>query len=292
MAAVGITEVFTSTGTLDKNRDRTYQRSFFVYTDELDDDAKLVLEYVVASVGAIGDTYAAGPSTDDYSYIQNITVSRNTEYQLQWTAVVDYGPEQPEEQNPLEEPIEVSWDFAQFELPMDTDWNGVAVVNTAGVPFDPPVMRDDSRPVLTVVRNERDYSYELADLYRDSVNESEYITADISRPPGTVKVAAIPGRRLFSAYLGELTGDPYYWQVTYQFHFNRDGWKAQVLNAGRMQIVSGNLVPIVINGVPVTDACPLDASGARVLPANTPGDCVILEFQKYKEIDFASAFNF
>ena len=57
-------------------------------------------------------------------------------------------------QNPLLQPIDVKWSNRSQEIVADIDINGNPVVNTAGDPFDPPLMEDDPRPVLTIVRNE------------------------------------------------------------------------------------------------------------------------------------------
>lgn len=288
MGIVSVKEQFEGRDTSQGiKRERTYKRVFDVLTD----DPRTGGFAVRAALGiVIGDPYQLGvdgvdawAEGDTGAFATSIRAAVSSDDGRTWRAEVDYGPYDPETTtSPLDEPEEVSWDGVTFEVPVDYDADGTAIVNSAGDPYDPPVIREDDRPVLTIVRNELEFDPDLSDLYRGSTNSATFF----GRAAGTVKMLPIRAQRLWSANLQLNNG--FYWRVTYTFHINKDGWKKKLLDQGYQEVVSGNRKKILVDGLPVSSPQLLNGSGAKLAVGGTP---VYKEFTVHKPRDF-SIFNF
>lgn len=110
--------------------------------------------------------------------------------------------------NPEQELPEISWshESAQEARPFDLD--GRCYLNTANMPFNPPVMFDVDYPVLTISRNEFSFNYAKANFYNRSLNSATFLGA----PPGCVQVFTGP-----SEYRNR--GNFWYNRTTYKLKF-------------------------------------------------------------------------
>lgn len=228
----------------------------------------------------IGQTYAEDGVFDLFSFCNSIeTRFEESDCKRAFLVTAQYGPWEPCNEDPTLNPTEVEIDFVAYERIVDSDVvNGNAILNSAGDPFDPPVTSDDSRLVLTFTRNELFYDIELADLVRDTINESAWRGFDT----GTVKASAPRASRQYHPRIG------WFWRVTYVFHLNRDGWDKVVLDAGmRKKVTGGQAVILTKDGAPVASPVPLNGSGNQLADGADP---VWLTFATYRAIDF-SIFN-
>lgn len=277
MAITGLRELARREGEGNRHWERVYRRSFIVTTNDPNDGPLFVL----SSLGFyFGDVYASpNGELDRLSFLQSYRYREVGDDGMQWEIDLEWGPYDPLQwpEDPLLHPPDVSIDTQVFEEIVDFDANGTAVLNTAGDPFDPPVIRDVSRSVLVVERNEASYSESLASQYRDTVNSDGFLGAD----PGTIKCNAIKPTRTWDKLNG------FIWRVRYEFAQNRDGWHKKILNAGMRQISSSNYSYQFSNGDPITAPVPLDASGGALGPNQ---GAYLLEFQIYPEVSF-SVFN-
>jgi hypothetical protein len=209
-----------------------------------------------------------------------------------WVVRVEYDTEMPEEEDPFDRPPEYSWTFAQFQKVAALDINGNAIVNSAGQYFDPPIEIDDSRPVLTIVRNEIYFNPAIAIAYQDAINSEWFF----GFAPGVVKVANISAVSQVEDDYPSAGNKFYYWKVTYEFMMRRGGWTLQLLDQGRFKIsavADGDVMLEPIRDAdlqPVTDPLPLNGSGQ---PIDEPGptNCVFLPYQVYQALPF-TAFGF
>lgn len=256
---------------------RTYTRSWLAETSSATIGAKTVRESCPV---AIGNTFDDGDGTDAGSYCQSIDVNCVNEDGKQWEIVATYGPYNPETnpQSPLERPLQVAWQNAAFEKVLDRDADGVDVLNSASEPFDPPVTVDDDRLILNVVRCEQYFDPGLADTYKNSLNDAPWMGADT----GTIKLKPIV------AVLRKDQDIGYYYEVSYQFEWDKDGWNKPVRDQGvnELVVVSGTTkrMPILTaTGVPVQDPVPLDGSGAALAVGS---DVVYLDYKRYALRDF------
>lgn len=276
MSVVYVEETFDREGSHDSAWKRTYRRSFVVVTDDEDDGAKTVREGLPV---AIGNSFAAGNDVDEGSFCVLIRTQCVSADGLQWVATCEYGPYDANEKpaNPLERPIELSWDGAQFERIADIDADGKPIVNSAGDLFDPPVTIDDSRPILSITRNERYFDPDLADMFRDAVNLDEWF----GFPPETVKVAKLVARLTKDQDIG------YFYVVSYEFAINRDGWVRKILDQGFRELNGdGTATKAIVDkkGQPLSAASLLNGEGKKLAVGSEP---VSLEFKTYKRVSFA-----
>lgn len=273
--SIDVKETFQARrSTQGKDWKRTYTRTWRAITNDPHVDACEVRESCPV---AIGQTYAAGSRSDFGSFVQSITAECSDSDGKGWTITAEYGPYDANQwpQNPTERTPKVSWSFAQFEAIADQDVDGNPILNTAFDYFDPPVTKDDSRPILTIVRNEATFDENLAEDYKDTVNADAFWGKDAK----TVKVSNISAEWAFDSDIG------FYFIVTYEFHVNKDGWKKKPLNQGMRQLSSdgSKQQQILVNGAPISSPALLDEDGV-VLAAGA--DPVYLEFEVYPAVDF------
>lgn len=260
---------------------RTYSRSFLVKATK-DLGSKSVREGVGVAIGA---TYSFGSEADSGAFANDVTVtcSKASKSYYYWDATVEYGPIDPSVRplNPLDEQPRVTWGWAQFQEAVTQDRDGNPILNTAFDPFDPPISKDQSRPILGLVRNEANFDQDLADSLRDTVNDASWWGA----AAGKVKLRSISANRTYNADAGG-----WYWEVSYEFQFNRDGWNSKPLNAGFRQLnAAGDAQEqIYRDGNPVSSPVPLGTDGRALSPSGTP---IFMDFPVYSESDF-SLLNF
>lgn len=288
---------------------RVYANSLVVVTD----DAAMGPRAVLAALGLRnGDFYRfplAGTAAEwDYgSFIQSLSCKKAAEDGKQWLVEVQYGPFDWQTQggavaeaaavgmfDPMRVPPQVSWSSAKYERAVLKDARGTPIQNTAGDPFDPPLKVDDSRPVLSIVRNESRFDPLYAGLFKDTINGGTFLGYD----PHTVKCADITAKREYHADYG------YFWEVLYTFELRpvrRDsngelidaGWVELVLNAGlRQKSADGSKVEqILVQEAPVSSPVLLAESGRSFIASGVTPTPHYLRFQLYPERDF-DVFNF
>lgn len=283
MQVISVDEIFEGRqSSQDQLWKRTYTRIFRVVTDDPHVGSGAVRAAVPV---AIGMKYSTGYETDFGAYCQKITATQESVGDgKSWLVTCEYGPYDSTQwpENPLDRQPEISWEYQQYQEVASEDINGDSIVNSAGDPFDPPIMKDFSRPILTLVRNESNFDPLLAYNNRDKVNSNSFFGADA----GQVKCQSITPRRVFNQDIG------WYWTVTYQFIFNDKGWKPQIYDMGFRQLdPSDDTKRIEItdeHGQRISSPWPLDENGQPLAPGDKPAT---IEFEIYESIDF-SVFNF
>lgn len=271
--ATTFTEKNPRSFSMNERFERSYTRSFHVQTDN---STVGPVQIRAALAVTIGNTYSTGYEEDLGAVLLGMDLQSAADDGCQWELTLRYGvPGRDLYESPLDEPAQVDWDGEQFQRPRDQDRDGNAIVNSAYDPYDPPVMGDDTRPTLTVSRNQTDFSNTLAANYRDHVNSVEFLGWD----PGTVKCSKITGRQQWHP---NVTGHKY-WQVTYVFQFDPDGWDSKPMDQGFRKIVAGARRQILIDSIPVTSPVPLNGAGGELAPGGTP---VFQSFDIYPEADF------
>ena len=271
----------TQQGTRTEGGKRTYRAMYVVVTDDINDGPLTVR--MAAGIPQIGDSYSLGNDYDPTAFVKSITPTRKGENSKVWEVVVEWS-ELAKVDNPLNRPAKKNWGFEQAGKVAWQDIDGKAILNSAGDYFDPPIEIEDSRPLLTVVRNDATFDPLLAIDYQDAVNEDRFLIAN----PGQCKVAGIEASE-------EEENDVKFWRVVFHFAFRREGWLAEPLDQGRYATVDANgaaqkRTPIPDKaGDPVTDPVPLDGKGAELVDA-TPETAKFLKFTVYKKRLF-SRFN-
>lgn len=293
------------------DRHRTYTRVYEVYTDD-DDDGP-----ATAGGTALLPRLGASHPEDVQAVVVRVNPVQDPADPRRWLVNIEYDTQppmpdalQPESptgdpgaeqspadrpDNPLNRPAVWHGSFQQIqEVLRDaylTDANGVniggskPVVNSAGFLFDPPVMVERSRPVLTITKNIPSLNiFQLNDLV-DSVNTVAWKGLE-------VRTARCVGVEFGSGFENGV----FFWQVTWTLALKFDKWDLRVLDAGFAErVVTGTdpgpppapiieLRPILDpQGNPITEPVPLDGNG-RKLGVNQPE--VYLLFSGYKQRDF------
>ncbi len=271
-------------GGIDRTWYRQYTRTFRVVCDNpFDGPATVGADSRIPRLGTAYRVSGSATEFDNGSFCSKIEVANNGDDDgLGWTVTCEYGPYDPTQwpENPLDHPIKINWSWSQFEKIVDEDVNGNAVVNTAGDYFDPPVMRDDSRPLISISRNEQTFNPTLAAQFKDAVNSDSFMGFS----PNQVKCSNISAALEYNPICG------FYYVMNYEFAVNTEqtGWRKEILNQGLRYLAGSTRTNILINGAPATAPVPLDNAGAVLPPSGTP---VFLPFDIYRTLPF-SQFGF
>lgn len=263
-------------GSINAKWQRNFTRTFHVLFDSATAGANAAIE----AVGILpGDRYVTSTESYPYSFAQSISAQIVDQDGRGWDVTVNYSGEYDPGQFP-EDPtlwaVQVHWSGSQFQETADRDGDGSPILNSAGVPFNPGLQKDDSRPLLTLVRNERTFDEKLAARFRDKTNLDDFW----GYSPRCAKCKPIQASRTLDKKIG------WYWVVTYQFEFNEDKWTRKVLDAGTMQLNADGdkLIPITRNSALVSEPVPLDGSGR---PLDVGGEPVYLEFDVEEGVNFS-----
>lgn len=283
MSVTSVTEIWKGEGATLSADQRSYVRMFQVLTDNPQDNAAVVL-----TTGALpkeGDLYP----WDQEAAVVDMDYSRSSESRTVHMVSVTYETptsnqqkKQNQEPDPTNRQAEVTSSVVKIEKEMTEDVDGKAILNTAGVAFDPPIIAQRSQLRLVVSQAEPAlYSgEELLDLVNHT-NESAFQGG----AKDTVLLESIEQQtRTEKEFI--------FAQKTYTFLFDPNGWQAKPLNQGMQELDGdGNLVRIKVFGEDVTEPLPLDAAGIHIIPALLPDEAIFGDkdgnpFQIYKRLDF------
>ena len=123
---------------------------------------------------------------------------------------------------------------AQYQRPLLVDVNGVAVVNSAGDPFDPPIEVDDCRPELSITRVVLDSSTVVlpfsqvgfrATAYENTINNADVTIDNTTYGTGKLKIAQYSADRL-------VVGGVTYWRETIKIQFRDETWQLKIVDQG------------------------------------------------------------
>ena len=213
------------------------------------------------------------------------TFTQSSEKPTFWIATIEYSTETDDQQqsddNPLQRPVKRSWTTTDVSKPVFEDTAGVAIMNTAGLPYDPPTEMNASHVVLRYVRNEASFSGTLAASYNNRINSDTF--AGYTAGKLRLKITADE-----DFYRGLS-----YWIVTYEMEENPDGWQKRLLSQGLMYKLSGGGNTYFLrctegDGEYVTEPVPLTSTGEQVDAANLPGSAVFTTHNVYRTAVFGN----
>jgi hypothetical protein len=149
-----------------------------------------------------------------------------------FTAVVKFDTTQKQTegptytQNPTNRPVKYQLELMQFERVTDKDLEGRPLLNSCGMPFDPPLMQDDSRQVLVGIRNIRTLGevVQMQQFYKDAVNINSFYGAK----PRQAKVVSITAGEKQK----EAQWEFYEVAIRVAFKGENETWTREVLNQG------------------------------------------------------------
>lgn len=169
-------------------------------------------------------------------------------------------PESKEQdpEDPLSAPVKRSVTTTTQSRVMDRDIDGNQILNYMYQAYDPPLEDVIYIDVLTLVRNEPEYSTAYGRAYKGKVNSATIAGA----AAGSMLCADITATEVTNS-------DPTYWEVTYVFHVlpSPYTWQPRLLEASYL-IINDDMDKVRAtddNGHPTSGPVPIDENGARTL---------------------------
>jgi len=254
---------------------RTYTRVFLFEASSQDDDAW--------EVGSHPNAPRIGQAFRDAWCIS--TTPTCIEPWKGWSITAEYSSERALNEDPTQDDMQIRVYTEQFQKPAVFNADGSKIVNSAGDPYDPPAMMDDSRRVISLVRNVAVYPAWVLD-YQDAVNSDSFVVRGETYAVGTGKVQSVS---LSDAQ--KRNGIDFY-SLEVLIHLQKNGWILKTLDAGFREIQgSGGLINIVNagDGERVSAPVPLDGSGAA-LTDRSPTNNVLRSDVVYETQPFSVLF--
>jgi hypothetical protein len=243
----------------------------------------------------IGTEFVFNAYTDPYSFLKGWDANCNGEKEdTLWEVTLHFeaynrAANQP---NPLANAPMLYVNGEPYDTFTGVDAMGNAVLNSAGMPFDPSIPSKNTRINVRIERNEASFTLSEISYYQNTVNQAPWLGFDM----WTVLLTHVEPQIMYAPEVG------YFVRMTYEFLVEtapspndcQPGWMPCVADMGLQQLGdSGNLENILDeNNNPITAAVLLDGEGHQ-LEDPTPTDAVYIQFQTYNQLDFNSfAFDF
>jgi hypothetical protein len=188
--------------------------------------------------------------------------------------------------DPLSEPARISWSGENFQQVAVVDIDDNPILNSAGDPYDPPLMKDFSRPVATIRKNIASAPAWILTSH-DAINSDEFVIDGLTCEVGKAKLK----RADISEW--QYRNGIAYRELTLVIHFAKDGWTRKVLDAGfrrKYNDTERELITLTAeDGTPQypSGPVPLDGSGVE-LTDPTPSTCVYNSHDLDESIAFSS----
>jgi len=255
---------------------RRYSRAFRLETTSQDDGP-----YAVGSNGSLPKIGSIHPE-DANAWCFSLRVENSNPWKG-WTVTAEYTSEREITEDPTAEPAAITWASEQFQKPVVIDKNGYAVVNSAGDPFDPPIMMDDSRRVITISKNLAVVPAWIL-TYQDAVNSDAFNIDGITVAAGLAKVQAVT--------VGEVQrrNGIAFRVVTLVIHLQKDGWVVKSQDIGFRELGYGGGRQNILNDVDderPSAPVPLDGAGNHIFDPDATSN-VMLSFDVYAEKVFSA----
>jgi hypothetical protein len=214
-----------------------------------------------------------------------------------WLITIEYGYVSPLEVtatgNPLAKPVVFTWEpeetteVVTVDVNLDGSGRGTPILNSAGIPYDPPVERLTGKGLLTVYRNEAaTLDYVAASGYCDfRVNVATW------NGFAAKTVLTKPFRLPQIEYSQE--ANVWYYPMQYQFHYDPKTWKKQILDASFEEVDPSDSTKrrlILVDGQPASSAQLLDGAGHAIAHNPTAAQVTFFSYDVYQAIDF-TVFN-
>jgi hypothetical protein len=200
-----------------------------------------------------------------------------------WTVTAEYSTERELAETPTSDPAEITWGYEQFQKAAITNYAGQAILNSAGDPFDPPLMIDDSRPYVTISKNLASVPTWIM-TYQDAVNSSSFVVDGVTIGAGLAKMQNI------SVSPRQSRNGTSFRTVTFSIHLQKQGWQSKQLDAGFRQIGYGGALENIRNeGDDELPAAPVPLDGSGVaLTDPSPSTAVYRTDTVYEAKDFSA----
>lgn len=255
---------------------RTYSETYWLTTDQKTDGTYEIGSHPdLPTVGSAHHTDAAAWCTA----VRPKCVSGYVHFHVTCT----FSSERELAEDPTDEPALTEWDGEQFQRPLVVDEDGKIVCNSAGDPFDPPEMIDDSRLISVTTKNLASVPIWLME-YSNAVNSDAFTLDGFSVGIGQAKMQTPKVSKPMSR------NGTTYREVQFTIHYREEGWLSNIIDAGFREIGYGGARQQIQNAgddefpsAPV----PLDGNGVA-LEDPSPLNNVKLTFRGYRRLPFSA----
>jgi len=249
------------TGTAERGGKREYQATYVVVSDSKTDHALTIQEHFRNQINLPhpdkATVYAVGGEYDLTALCKKLSCKRVEASVGTWVVTADFGDVQntekgeDEDGNPTDDPIEFALEithrFTKTRRPvLEADYiegfigdadatirargNPHAVVNSAFIPYDPPLERDHSNTIVTITGNfDGLFDGEAARRYMHAVNDRRWRIAHgdyfFAADAYQSKIQNITPDRMRTNGLS-------YWRVTFEIETDIFGWRQTILDRG------------------------------------------------------------
>lgn len=179
------------------------------------------------------------------------------------------------EDDPLDDPVQVSWSGREYTESIVEDIDGNPILNSALDPYDPAYVVDKQRLMVRIVRNESLPSYSPADAddYMGSINTDNVTIAGLTVTARQAKLNVYAADKQYR-------NGTWFWRVTYEVEFKASGWVAKLVDHGLYRwtgaVTNPASVkrPCIVNGKEAEVPQRLDGTGQQ-LTLSTPASGTI-----------------
>lgn len=291
-------------GTNDMGK-RSYTRAFKIDTDDILDDA-----YAAGSVVGlplIGDSY---PS-DLNAYCHSVDI-KCTDPWRGWVYTANYrtndnassesgggsnpnAPDPIKDQNPENDTDGVSWSSEQYQVLATTGFLNnagarIPIVNTAGDPFDPAAVKDDSLWVATIVTKKK-LGINRVKTWVNRVNKGAFNIDGLAveERQARIRSVSISGPEFRNQFRFNTTTILIEINLGAKFVEDSKSTDLTLINVGFRELVAGNRVAMTDldedgNAIPIAAPVGLDINGVR-LAVNVP--LIERNYRVYDLLDFS-----
>lgn len=201
---------------------RTYTRAFRLTATSQSEGPYLVGSH--PGLPIYGEVHPEDPQ----AWCNGIRITNDADW-TGWVARYTYSTARELAIDPTSEPAIITVNTEQFQKVAEKDITGYSICNSAGDPFDPPYMIDDSRRVIMISKNMSGHPSWILN-YADVVNSDVFTIKGVSYAVGQGKVQRVT--------IGEdqVRNGVQFNVVTIEIHLQRNGWLLEPLDVGFRQL--------------------------------------------------------
>lgn len=205
---------------------RTYSEAYWLTTDQKTDGCYEVGSHPdLPFVGMVHDSDAG-------AWCVGVKPKCTSGY-VHFHVVCTYSSERELAEDPTDEPALTEWDGEQFQRPLVIDEDGNIACNSAGDPFDPPEMIDDSRLISVTTKNLATVPAWIME-YSNAVNSDSFTLDGVTFAIGAAKMQtpriSKPQSRNGISFR----------EVQITIHYREEGWLSNIIDAGFREYVGGS----------------------------------------------------
>lgn len=228
MSLTKITEVaIDRRGRRNTRGGREYTRTFWAWSNTTSETVDTVL-----STTGIPQRFDEHPN-NSAALCVDVAAVQDERQRYKWvvtcTYTSEYDPPSVLPDDPADEEPEISEDTVDIIVAMDEDFDEVAVLNSAGDAFDPPLTKEEAASVIRYAKNIAEYDVDLWDGLRKTTNNQAVTIigwTDKEYSPNTLWLKSI---RVTKATRNSYS----YFRVEAEIHYKSGGHLLKVLDQGR-----------------------------------------------------------